>query len=236
MEHIDSALDLVARGAGDTVVSGAVAAGRNFPAGLHTVPFAEPLHDVIALVQRSGVVLSPATASSHGWRGGCCSNGDRSVEGGAYRAGTTRPGTRRKRDHHVRNHARRPDDDQRHVAELLGDAEVAMLTTMTEDGRHVSRPMAIQEAEFDGDLWFFAYDDSAKRPDRRAPRGERLVSPTRGALVDVARARASVVHDRQKAEQLWAKPPAGRGSGPDSDAVGSGRDGVKARGGGGGSR
>ena len=42
-------------------MSGAVAAGRNFPAGLHTVPFAEPLHDVIALVQRSGVVLSPAT-------------------------------------------------------------------------------------------------------------------------------------------------------------------------------
>ena len=61
VEHIDSALDLVARGAGDTIVSGAVVAGRNFPAGLHTVPFAEPLHDVIALVQRSGVALSPAT-------------------------------------------------------------------------------------------------------------------------------------------------------------------------------
>ena len=44
----------------------------------------------------------------------------------------------------------------------ISDAKVAMLTTTTPDGRSVSRPMALQEAEFDGDLWFFAYDDSAK--------------------------------------------------------------------------
>ena len=37
-----------------------------------------------------------------------------------------------------------------------------MLTTIGVDGRLVSRPMALQEAEFDGDLWFFAYADSAK--------------------------------------------------------------------------
>ena len=52
--------------------------------------------------------------------------------------------------------------DQHHIADLMNDAKVAMLTTMTTDGKHVSRPMALQEAEFDGDLWFFAYDDSAK--------------------------------------------------------------------------
>ena len=46
-----------------------------------------------------------------------------------------------------------------------------MLTTMTADGKHVSRPMGLQEAEFDGDLWFFAYDDSAKvRRSRRRRR------------------------------------------------------------------
>ena len=61
VEHIDSALDLVARGAGDTIVSGAVAAAPTFPAGVHTVRFAEPLHDTIALVRRQGVPLSPAT-------------------------------------------------------------------------------------------------------------------------------------------------------------------------------
>jgi len=61
VEHVDSALDLVARGAGDTIVSGAVAAGSGFPKGLHTVEFAEPLYDTIAFVQRQGAVLSPAT-------------------------------------------------------------------------------------------------------------------------------------------------------------------------------
>lgn len=46
-----------------------------------------------------------------------------------------------------------------------------MLITMTEDGQHVSRPMAVQEVEFDGDLWFFTYEDSDKvRQITAAPR------------------------------------------------------------------
>ncbi|MEV6635326.1 pyridoxamine 5'-phosphate oxidase family protein [Actinoplanes sp. NPDC051470] len=46
------------------------------------------------------------------------------------------------------------------VKELVKDARICMLTTMTADGKHVSRPMAVQDVEFDGDLWFFAYGDS----------------------------------------------------------------------------
>jgi general stress protein 26 len=46
------------------------------------------------------------------------------------------------------------------VKELIKDARICMLTTMTGDGRHVSRPMALQDVEFDGDLWFFTYSDS----------------------------------------------------------------------------
>jgi general stress protein 26 len=38
-----------------------------------------------------------------------------------------------------------------------------MLTTVTESGKHVSRPMALQEVEFDRALWFFCYDDSARQ-------------------------------------------------------------------------
>ena len=53
-------------------------------------------------------------------------------------------------------------EEARHVAELVDRARIGMLTTMTESGKHVSRPMALQEVEFDGDLWFFCYDDSAK--------------------------------------------------------------------------
>ena len=46
------------------------------------------------------------------------------------------------------------------VRDMIKDARIGMLTTMTADGRHVSRPMALQDVEFDGDLWFFAYSDS----------------------------------------------------------------------------
>ena len=38
----------------------------------------------------------------------------------------------------------------------------AMLTTEEEDGSLHSRPMATQEVEFDGDLWFFTRVSSAK--------------------------------------------------------------------------
>ena len=53
-------------------------------------------------------------------------------------------------------------EEVRHVAELVDRARISMFTTMTESGKHVSRPMALQDVEFDGDLWFFCYDDSAK--------------------------------------------------------------------------
>jgi len=46
------------------------------------------------------------------------------------------------------------------VAELMRDIKIAMLTTLDEQGNFVSRPMAQQEVEFDGDLWFFAERDS----------------------------------------------------------------------------
>jgi DNA-binding transcriptional LysR family regulator len=61
IEHVESALKLVASGVGDTIVSGAVIASAAFPEGLHTVPFAEPLYDTIALAQHRGRPLSRAT-------------------------------------------------------------------------------------------------------------------------------------------------------------------------------
>jgi len=61
IEHVEAALKLVADGVGDTMVSGAVVESGAFPPGLHTVPFAEPLFDTIALAQRRGRPLSEAT-------------------------------------------------------------------------------------------------------------------------------------------------------------------------------
>jgi general stress protein 26 len=98
-------------------------------------------------------------------------------------------------------------DDQHKVVELVGRARSAMLTTMTPDGQHVSRPMAVQEAEFDGDLWFFADENSAKVQDIRSnPQVNVSFSNDAKSEWTSIAGTAEVVHDRAKAEQLWSKP------------------------------
>ncbi|MDN3497064.1 LysR family transcriptional regulator [Planococcus sp. APC 4015] len=61
VEHVETALSLVATGAADTIVSRTIAESPSFPPGIDVVPFAEPLYDTIALVHREGAYLSPAT-------------------------------------------------------------------------------------------------------------------------------------------------------------------------------
>ena len=96
------------------------------------------------------------------------------------------------------------DGDRRHLHELVSNAAVAMLTTTTAGGQQVSRPMGLQEAEFDGDLWFFAYDDSAKVAQIRAtPQVNVAFSDTKNSSWTSVAGRAEIVHDGAKAEELW---------------------------------
>jgi DNA-binding transcriptional LysR family regulator len=62
VEQVESALALVAAGVGDTWVSRGVAATGVAGPDVRFVPFAEPLYDTIALVQRTATPLSPATS------------------------------------------------------------------------------------------------------------------------------------------------------------------------------
>jgi general stress protein 26 len=48
------------------------------------------------------------------------------------------------------------------ITALVKESRICMLTTTAEDGRQVSRPMGLQESEFDGVLWFLSLADSAK--------------------------------------------------------------------------
>lgn len=61
VEHVETALNLVARGVGDTIASRAVIDGAQCPPGLHVASFDPPLYDVIAFVRREAVPLSSAT-------------------------------------------------------------------------------------------------------------------------------------------------------------------------------
>lgn len=61
VEQVDTALDLVVAGAGETFVSRAVAESPIAPPGVRYLPFEEPLYDTVALIQKESAVLSPAT-------------------------------------------------------------------------------------------------------------------------------------------------------------------------------
>ena len=96
------------------------------------------------------------------------------------------------------------NDERRHITRLVSDAKVAMLTTTTAEGKQVSRPMGLQEAEFDGDLWFFAYDDSAKVAQiKDTPEVNVSFSDTKNSSWTSIAGRAEIVHDRAKAEELY---------------------------------
>jgi len=93
------------------------------------------------------------------------------------------------------------------VAKLVERATICMFTTMTPDGQHVARPMAVQEVEFDGDLWFFAYAESAKVGEIGAnPQVNVSFSNSKQSEWTSIAGRAEVIVDRAKAEELWSAP------------------------------
>ncbi|MGC5018159.1 pyridoxamine 5'-phosphate oxidase family protein [Micromonospora sp. DT47] len=95
-------------------------------------------------------------------------------------------------------------DARRRVTELIRQARICMLTTIGVDGRMVSRPMALQEAEFDGDLRFFAYAASAKvRQIRVNPEVNVAFSDQRQHAWVTVSGTAQEGYDRARAEQLW---------------------------------
>jgi DNA-binding transcriptional LysR family regulator len=61
VEHVETALQLVGRGLGSTIVARAVLARSAMPEGVSAVGFADPFYDFFAVVTRRGVRVSPAT-------------------------------------------------------------------------------------------------------------------------------------------------------------------------------
>ncbi len=90
------------------------------------------------------------------------------------------------------------------LGELIDDIRFAMMTTVEPDGTLRSRPMATQQVEFDGDLWFFT-QVSAPKVDEVA-RDDRVnlssSAPDENRWVSVS-GTAEVVRDRAKADELW---------------------------------
>ncbi len=93
----------------------------------------------------------------------------------------------------------------KHLSELIKDVDIAMLTTVTPDGRLVSRPLGTQDVEFDGDMWFATECDSGKVAELLANPNVNVAYASKGSNTYVSVAgRASIVRDRAKIEELWS--------------------------------
>ena len=111
------------------------------------------------------------------------------------------------------------DDQTRKVAELLKGERFGFLTTITMDGRLTSRPMTLQEVEFDGDLWFFAERDS--NPVRHIAGSPQVnVGVGSGGTWVSLTGRARVVENPAKKRELWnSAVEAWFPQGPEDDSV-----------------
>lgn len=106
----------------------------------------------------------------------------------------------------MKNNAKHNDqhDDIKKLSDLIEGINIAMLTTVDEDGTLRSRPMGTQQIEFDGDLWFFTGADSAKVEEVRQEQQVNVAyaEPKQQRYVSVSGI-AQVVRDRQKMKELW---------------------------------
>ena len=88
------------------------------------------------------------------------------------------------------------------VAELLKDERTGLFTTIAPDGTLISRPMAMQEVEFDGDLWFFAERNSRKVQHITANPQVNVSTSGSSSWVSLT-GHAVVLDDPEKKRTLW---------------------------------
>ena len=94
------------------------------------------------------------------------------------------------------------DEQQAKVHDLIKSTRIAMLTTVAPDGRLISKPMANQDVEFDGDVWFIAERDSVKVRNIQANPQVNVAYSSSDSWVSLS-GTASVVDDQAKLAELW---------------------------------
>lgn len=88
------------------------------------------------------------------------------------------------------------------VAELIKGVKLAMLTQVDGAGRLVSRPMATQDVDFDGDVWFIAERGSHKVAELAGDNRVNVSYSGNGTWVSLA-GHAEVVDDVERLKKYW---------------------------------
>ncbi len=88
------------------------------------------------------------------------------------------------------------------VTDIINDSKIGMLTTVNEEGALVSRPLAVQEVQDDGDMWFFTGLGTSQVAHVRQDPRVNVSFGKSTEWVSVA-GTAHVVTDRQKIHEMW---------------------------------
>ena len=89
------------------------------------------------------------------------------------------------------------------LKDILKNAEVAMLVTISSDNRIVSRPMQLQQVEFDGDLWFLTRTDTEKYDEIKTNDNVNVVIADK-SYASIS-GKAEIVDDVNKKKEFWNK-------------------------------
>lgn len=97
-------------------------------------------------------------------------------------------------------------NDAQHISKLIKDIKFTMLTTINvKNGTLSSRPMTLQEFEFDGALWFFASRNSELIHQIQAnPQVNLTFTNLKNMSFLSASGEAQVVQNKTKEEELWS--------------------------------
>lgn len=92
---------------------------------------------------------------------------------------------------------------QKVLVDILKEAKVMMLSTISHEGNIVTRPMQAQEIEFDGDLWFITIKDTAKYDEIKAnPKVNVAVAGDSYASIN---GKAVFIDDKERKKEFWNK-------------------------------
>jgi general stress protein 26 len=91
---------------------------------------------------------------------------------------------------------------QAKVRDLIKSTRLAMLTSIDPEGRLVSKPMATQDVEFDGEVWFIAERDSTKARNIMRNPNVNVSYASHESWVSLS-GTAEVVDDQAKLKELW---------------------------------
>ncbi|MGV8969802.1 MAG: pyridoxamine 5'-phosphate oxidase family protein [Microbacteriaceae bacterium] len=88
------------------------------------------------------------------------------------------------------------------INDIVSSTKFAIVTTRTRSGELHSRPLASLEKEFDGTLWFFTEDPSAKTEDIAADKNVSVTFVSGMSSVSIA-GTAEVTRDQEMIDTFW---------------------------------